>query len=196
MTIVIEKIERLKVGDTDVFLEDCGPNRGKITISDVWGHNYSYFWGAMGGTIRQFLISINKEYFASKLMGAKVESVVDARKTFAGIRKHFRVELDLPWYKHQVFQADMREKLKSFQSQIEERPDPESFVDRFYLFINCLSFHLIDDSFDMKRLERDFKDIDEPWHFIEYGPHPEYKWLLEFHGKLKEVLSKTKEEQS
>ena len=45
-TVVIEK---LKIKDIDVFLENFEIGKGKITISS-YQHNYSMFWGAMGGT--------------------------------------------------------------------------------------------------------------------------------------------------
>lgn len=52
-----------------VFLEGCGPERGRLTIicdGDVW----SYYWGAMGKstpTLETFLPKCNPDYIAKKL---------------------------------------------------------------------------------------------------------------------------------
>lgn len=185
------QIERIKIDNTDVFLEDLGPGKGKITLSDTYNHNYSYFWGAMGGNLKEFLSYINASYFADKLMGSKSNSVMDVAKTFAAIRKFIVSEFNLPWYRHPEFQKKLRECLRDFQSQIEETPSQDLFVALFHSsFINSLCFWLIEDDYDRKIIEADFKGISEVWNFIVEKDGPEYTWLIKFHAKLKKAISK------
>jgi hypothetical protein len=83
MTTEVENnIFKIKINNTDIFLEDFGDNKGKITVSDTYGYNYSMFWGAMGGSLKDFLCSINSEYFADKLMGSQSNNEMDVKKTF------------------------------------------------------------------------------------------------------------------
>jgi hypothetical protein len=46
-----------------VFLEDFGPNRGKITVS-CWGKSWTAYWGGMwdGMTVGQFFRELNAQY--------------------------------------------------------------------------------------------------------------------------------------
>jgi len=183
-------INRIKIENADVFLEDFGPNQGKITISDTYGHNFSYYWGSMGGDLNSFLCSINKEYFASKLMGPRSDNIVDVKRTFSAIRKYIRDEMYLPWYAHQEFQKDMRDRLNQFQQECADYPNNNFFVAFFHTnFINRLNFYLIDDSIEQKNIKRNFESLDECWHFIVNEPHPDYKWLLKFHDKLKKAIT-------
>lgn len=180
--------EVIKIDETDIFLQDLGPSQGKITVSNTWGYNYSMYWGSMGGDLKSFLKHINAGYFASKLLGAKDETQMDVRKTFTEIRKYIREEMRLSWYEHQEFQKDMRERLNSFQRECESEPNANYFVDRFNHFVKRLDFSLIKDRYDAKRMEEEFENITEPWHFIVDKPSQEYVWLTKLHKKLKKAL--------
>ena len=180
--------DRIKIDNTDIFLEDMGNGQGKITISDTYGHNYSMFWGAMGMPLRAFLRQINADYFVNKLLGSASCTEVDVKRTFSAIRKHIR-EAILPWYKNLDFQADMREKLNSFQNECAECPSEHFFVDNFYSFIKRLDYYLIDDySYDKEFVEEEFKSISEPWGFIVTKKNRECLWLEALHAKLKKAL--------
>lgn len=186
----VASLQRLKIDNTDIFLEDFGPGQGKVTISDTFGHNYSYYWGAMGSQLSHFIYTIDSGYFARNLIGSKDHYVVDWKRTFAQIRKFIRTELDLPWYKHQTFQEHMREKLRSFQSDCEEADNIHLFVSMFDSgFIDRLDYNLIIDREERKALEKSFKDISEQWHFICKKEGPEYLWLTALHKKLKDKLT-------
>lgn len=191
------EIIRIKIDNVDVFLEEMGGNKGKITISDTYDHNYSYFWGAMSGTLRDFILSINKEYFADKLLGHRSNYEMDVPKTFAAIRKHISQELGLYWYQHMEFQKEMRDSLNYFQRQCMDIPDQRYFVDNFYsCFVNNLPYHMIEgnrarDFRDVQEMEQLFKDgFTEHWNFITEKPGKEYLWLTNLHGKLKSKLKK------
>ncbi len=186
-----ENILRIKIDNTDVFIEELGEGRGKVTISDTYNHNYSYFWGAAGGGIKEFLCRINSEYFADKLLGANSCYEMDVKKTFTEIRKYISNEIGLEWYKHQEFQKHMREVLSQFQEQCEDVNDERYFVDSFFSsFVNQLDFYLIGNRSDEKYYEESFKNISEHWYFIAKKPNREYLWLMKLHSKLKKQLQK------
>jgi len=194
ITAQAENIVKLRINETDIYLENKLPGQGKITISG-YECNYSYAWGAMGGTLQEFLCRINKEYFASNLLGLAKAQIMDIEKTFAAIRKFIPEELDLPWYKHMRFQKDMREKLKSFQNECtnqEYMPSDIFFVQNFYSsFVNNLDYYVIKDSWDREHMEKNFKEgFSEQWNFIVNKPSREYLWLEDMHGKIKKELSK------
>lgn len=184
-------IERLKIDNTDVFLEDFGPGRGKITISDTLGHNYSFYWGSMGSSLKDFIPHTSDCYFAGKLMGSMDEYVIDWKATFSAIRKFIREELNLPWYKYPEFQKDMRERLKEFQSESEDADSADVFVLRFDDVMSSLDFFLIKDRHEAKIIEENFNSIGECWHFIQKQPGPEHMWLCQFHKKLVKALTPT-----
>jgi len=55
-----------KLDPITVVLQDTGPNRGRVII-ECYGSAWAAGWGAMGGTIRDFMLSINSGYLATKL---------------------------------------------------------------------------------------------------------------------------------
>lgn len=194
MLIDTSNITQLKIDNTDVFLEDFGENSGKITISDTYGHNYSMFWGAMGGSLIDFLLHINDSYFTHKLLPVGSEKVFDAKRTFSNVRKYIRDEMDFPYYKEMEFQKNMREVLNDFKDECEDYGDEYAFVNNFYSsFVNRLDFYLIKDKHKRSDIEKNFKEtISEHWFFIEKSPSPECIWLVNFHKKLKKELKKLK----
>jgi len=120
-------IEVIKIDDTDIILQDEGDGRGKITISNSWGYNYSHFWGSMGGSLKEFLLRINEGYFIDKLSDFDDRGVFDGKATMTAVRKHIREEMsyELPWYKYMSAQKELREKFK----EMERIEDENSFVD-------------------------------------------------------------------
>lgn len=193
METTTQNLTRLKIDNTDVFLEDFEINQGKITISDTYGHNYSYYWGAMGGNLSDFICHINSQYFTDKLFGARKSYVIDVKKTCSALRKHISSEIIL-YYKEMEFQKDMRRVLRDFQEECEEAGSEEYFVDNFFRrFVDKLNFYLVKDEYTRKELESAFGNIDECWSFIETKPSNECIWLTKFHGKLKKEIKKCKE---
>lgn len=182
---------RYKVGDSDIFLEELGYNKGKITVSDVYGHNYSMFWGAMGGNLKEFICQINSEYFASKLLGSIDSQVFDTKATFKNVRKHIRDEMGLKWYEYMDFQKHMREVLKDFENDCIscEITNSSYFIDNFKSsFIDRLDYYLIAGFFEKSYLESDLKNI-EWWYLTQTKESPKYKWLEKLHCELKKKLS-------
>jgi len=185
------ELVRLKIDETEIFLEELGENKGKIIIANPYGHNYSMYWGSMGGTLKEFIVSINSDYFSDKLLGHISREVFCAKGTFRNVRKFIREELCLPWYKHMEFQKDFREKLKQFEENCIEINSEQYFVDQFnYYFSTAPNFHLIEDRWQMQDVESDFSNISEPWHFIATKESDQTKWLKNLHKKLKKELKK------
>jgi len=182
-------IEKITIDETEIFLDELGNNRGKITVSNIYGHNYSYFWGAMGGTLKNFILNIDSGYFASKLMGSESIYKMSVKKTFAEIRRFIREEIGLQFYHVPAFQKHMREVLNEFQRSMEEQENKDLFVAYFdSWFINFLDFSLIEDRFERDRIEKEFKGICEVWNFIQDEPNERYKWLCKLHKQLQAAI--------
>ncbi len=191
-TLEENKIHRLKIDNTDIFLEEVGENQGKITISNTYGHNYSMFWGAMGGTLKDFICRMNTEYFVDKLLGVRSSQCFDAKNTFAVLRNHIKNEMCLPWYKHMDFQKNMREVMKDFQEACEEANSEEYFVNAFSSqFVSRLDYYLIKNRHECDVWENNFKGIScEPWHFIQTNKNSQCIFLQGLHAKIKLELQK------
>lgn len=74
MTITKSLIEKIQILDfsprlevINVFFEDYGPNRGKVTI-EAEGDAWSYFWGGHGcSSIQKFFLKAGTDYLVCKL---------------------------------------------------------------------------------------------------------------------------------
>lgn len=177
----------IKIESADVFLDDRGGGKGKLTISDSFMGAYNYFWGAMGGTLEEFISHINTSYFVNKLCSSSLE--FNAKLSARNIRKYIRTELsyELPFWKFMQAQKEMRQMIK----ELESCENANEFVDA------CLR---LPDALDCCELsyneEKEFKGIirgvftSEPWHFIEESESREAIWLADLHSKIKVELKK------
>ena len=194
MSTIVCPIEKLVIDGSEIYLEEFGESKGKIVITKTYHKNYSYQWGAMGRTLKEFLCEINGSYFANCLIAPNKDYVINWKKTFTEIRKSIRTDLSLPWYKHIEFQKQMREVLNDFEKYCAEVNSAEFFVEAFKSnFIKRLDFTLVDTksySLEAERLEKDFESISEVWYYIVRTEGPEYLWLVNMHKKLKQVLQK------
>jgi len=181
-------MEKFKIGDSEVLLDDYGEGRGKIIITDNYYNNYSYYWGSMGGTLKEFLKSINSGYFSNKLISHEQEYCFDVTATFKAVRYHIRYEMGLPFWEHMVFQKNMREILKEFQETCDDLMSQNYFIDNFKSdFIDRLDFYLID-SYHRKQVKDQFDGICEVWNFIEIKSSDKAIALQRLHKKLKKLL--------
>jgi hypothetical protein len=186
-------VEHIRINHTDIILQEFGDGKGKIIISDdEYGYDFSYYWGAMGKdrTLKDFIKSINSDYFVNKL-SHNIKGPLNSRKTFRALRKYIQecFKYELQWYDHVEFQKDFRRRLKDFQRNV--TCDME-FVQEVQEFHNKLDYFLIKDNREMERVEKLFKDIFaycEPWYFLDFDTHPEEIFLEKLHIKLKEKLS-------
>ena len=139
----------------------------------------------MGGTLKEFLLSINEDYFANRLCSNRFE--FSKKGTFANVRKYIREEMDLPWYKETYFQKELREDLNRFQNNCYSE---ESFVNMWDDFINNIPYHNLEcREWEAKSIEANFKGICEHWNFIEKIESSEYKFYLKLLPLLKNKLA-------
>ena len=170
-------MEVLKIDESDVILDDKGNGRGKVTISGPDKMNFSYEWGAMNSSLRDFLLGINQHYFV-KNMSDYDDQVFDGKLSVRNVRRYIKEEMsyELPWYEHMDDQKELRKELKSI-----ERCDSEyEFVDRMQSLSSSLCHcdaYFLD---IVKALES------EPWHFI--GKKDSYRTM--FIGKMFQKLQK------
>jgi hypothetical protein len=169
-------------------LTDISENCGSIQL-ELNGVLYQYQWGAMDGTISEFISSISGDYFASKLLGTRSRYSFCYRKTFRNLRRFIKEEI-MNHYEYMVFQKQMREVIRDFQNQFEEKifVTKNDFVNYFdSYFLSELDFTLIPGDFDSQYVERNFKDLmNEPWGFIGEKYSDEYLSLLEVHKIIKQ----------
>lgn len=177
-------MEVLRIKETDVFLDDQGEGRGKITISNSYGYNYSSYWGAMGGSLKDFILRINDDYFSRNLLGANSLLTFDSKLTRRNVRKYIREEI-MPWYKHTVFQKELRRDINFYFGGCDTSND---FVNNWHRFIDRLPFYLIEDRWERERIEEEFRGVSEPWSFIGERMSDEYVWLCGIHNELKKRL--------
>ena len=150
-------MEVIKIDESDVILDDKGNGRGKITISGPNKMNFSYEWGAMNGTLREFLLSINTHYFVKNLSDYN-DQVFSGKISVRNVRRYIKEEMsyELPWYEYMEDQKELRKELKL----MERCSDEHDFVNRMEKITTSLI--CCDDYFltIVKALES------EPWHFI------------------------------
>lgn len=186
-------MNKIKIKETEILLENFEKGQGKIIITNPYDYNFSMYWGSMGEkNIESFLKTINEDYFSTKLLGSRKNYTIDVKRTFTELRKFIKEEINLPWYKFTEFQIDMRKVINIFQEscqEIEREGADRYFVDCFQSqFVNRLDFSLIDSRYDAEDLEKEFKNISEPWHFICNKDNHETVFLKKLHKQLKKIL--------
>lgn len=178
-------MEVLRIKDTEIFLDDMGEGKGKITISNTYGYNFSHYWGAMGGDLKSFINGINKYYFTDKLLGHKSGFKFCPKKTKSNIRRMIKEEkYILPWYKHMEFQKDMREKINTYFTDCE---DVYEFMYSWDRFVNDLDYYLIDRS-ERDDIESFFKGMSEVWYLAGERPDRDRVFLYNIFEQLKKEL--------
>lgn len=172
-TVPVEKILITDVPNLDsiaVYLEDLGPECGKITITcfdDCWSH----FWGAMGkgSNIRKFFLSCDEHYLARKF-DSNIDDTVDdpdklveeAKKEIISDRRngsHTKSEARKLW---DTAERDLYDLWHEFNGQ-----GGETYRDLMY------------DIFG-----------DEFWYKIPKTPNYKYEYLCRIINTVKEALTK------
>ena len=179
-------MNRFQIQTADIILENIENGKGKIIISDLNNGSFSFFWGAMGDTIENFLKGINSSYFADKLCNNRFD--FSAKKTAKEIRRYIREEMsyELPWYKFQSAQKELREKIKEIE-RCDNQYEALSLIQG--LPNNLMCFDL-----DSKE-EREFLSIIsnmvscEPWNFLQNDYSREYKYLENLHAQIRLFLN-------
>lgn len=171
-------MEVLKIEYADIMLDDKGEGKGKVTVSDTQFYTSSYYWGAMGMSLREFLKKINSDYFAGKMCSKTYQN--DSKKTVKNIRKYIREEMayDLPWYKFMNEQKELRRFLKELEGY-----DCNTIVEMLF---NIKDYFICEDEEFVKIIDAHLSV--EPFHFIGQTVTPEYEYFKKLHSKLKKAL--------
>lgn len=184
-------MKNFKIDSTDIIItDDEVVGQGKLIISDPYMGSYSHWWGSMGGTMEEFLCSINKHYFTDKMLGYTSGQEYSPKLTMRNVRKYIKTEMtwELPWFRFMESQKELRRRLGEIQS-----------YDSQDMFVNLMC-SLKDDVLCMETNdyeEREFKEAlevlgREPWHFIATEPTRNAQWLGKLHGKIVKAIKKGK----
>lgn len=180
-------LKKVSLPEADIVLDFMGDGQGRVHIANHGGNSYSYYWGAMGCSLDKFICSVSSDYFCNNLVSNKWD--FDSAGTFKKLREFIKSELSLPWYRYPEFQKDMRQKLREFQGDVTTLNE---FVFGWDSFISSLDFYLIDDRYDQREIEKNFKNVSEVWHFGSTKPSREYLWVEKIHKKLVEYIKSEK----
>lgn len=175
-------MEEIKTKYARVILNDKSEGKGEIIVIT---NNFtrSFYWGAMGDPLKDFLKRIDSDYFAGKL--CEKQSKFSIKLSVKEIRRYIREEMsyELPWYKYMEGQKELRRVLRELEKQTDM--SEETFVQEL------LSIHNDVFIMDMKREEeKEFLEIvesifvTEPWNFIQTDYSDEYKLLMTIHKDL------------
>lgn len=176
-------MKELMINGVEVLLRDYEIGKGKIYVSAGSDRSYSYYWGAMGGKLSDFLQKIDPGYFAMKLCPGGNSSVFSGRLTAKSLRE--QVKQILPWYEHMEFQKSVRAAIK----QVEGFESHHEFIGWLGWYMDRLDFHLIEDRIDRQMMESEFKNSFGVWN-IQSDYSNEYKWLERLLPKIKKHLRK------
>lgn len=178
-------MEVIKIGCTDIFLEDKGEGTGKITISDTCrDYNFSYYWGAMGSDLKTFLKQINPGYFSNKLAVGNGQ-VFSAEASVESVRTYLKEEVDLD----KDFFPSAQEELYGKLDEIEASADNGNhFVDLMLAIKNEMIFYDLTYREEDEFMEAIQGIFETPWYFIETKESNEVKWLEELLPKIQEKL--------
>lgn len=174
----------INIDDTEIILRDYGHGKGKIIIANPYNLNFSYYWSAMGSSLKEFLKSLDYGYFINKLTNKT--HVFSGKNTAKNIRKYIRQELkyDLPWYKHMEFQKSLRRWIK----EIEEMETTDEFVHYAISIADSCDLDFSEMSYyekkDIQQLLTDTIGC-EPWHMAGDEPSRETLFLGDLFKKLK-----------
>ena len=182
-------MEVIKIEETEVILQDYGEGKGKIIIANPYNMNFSYYWSAMGGSLKEFLLGINDSYFANKL--TYNTEVFSGKNTATNIRRFIREDLnyDLPWYEHMEFQKSLRGWIKSVETMetIDEFIDAALNISKNYdLDYSCMNYN---EEQELKQLLSDTIGC-EPWYLAGTESSKEYNFIVGIFNKLKKQLKK------
>lgn len=68
--LMISEVPRLD--PITVFLEDLGPNQGKMIV-ECYGRSWSAYWGGMGSKLVPFLKAVSTDYVARRMYHGQTE---------------------------------------------------------------------------------------------------------------------------
>lgn len=181
-------MEKYRIDEADIILEDLGEGKGKIIIAAAYGYNFSYYWGSMGSSLKEFLCSINVGYFINKLSDPNDNGVFDGKASVANIRKYIKDDLkyDLPFYKYMEAQKSLRELLKEAEA-CETQHEFVDAISNIPKSVDTISLN----RYDTKEFEEIIESLcSEPWNFISTKDSDKSIFLRRLFPKLQKELRK------
>lgn len=152
-----------------VYLEDLGPERGKVTIT-CFDDSWTNFWGSMGKgrTVRDFFIGCDNGYLCSKFASGLYSTVEDFDQITAHARKGIIDQRKESIAYGGSFTKDVArelwddaENLSSYHTDL-----PETYADLMYKIFG-----------------------DEWWHGLPQKPNYKYDYICRILDAVKEALS-------
>lgn len=183
------KETRFKIKGAEIILVNKGENQGEIQIKGKTKGSFSMYWGAMGGTIEDFMVKINSDYFSSKLLGSINSQVFCEKETFKNLRQYIKENIDFRVDRGSLFRKDLNKVLRDFQRKCKEHGTPTYFIESFEYNLSIIDFYLIEERYDKCRMREDFVAMSgEPWLFIGTKESDTSKWLKTIHAGIKRKL--------
>lgn len=174
-------MEYIRIDTTDIFIDDQGEGRGKIIVADTqWDYNFSYFWGAMGKPMPQFLIGTSACYFAGKLCGRFDRNRLDFEASMKAVRRAIREEFK--FWEYMPWQKELREYLRGQHCETDE--------EMYHLLTNLDNqvWCELDYEEEKEVMERLMSLFEEPHAYIEHKSSRAVEWLEALHKKLVKTL--------
>jgi hypothetical protein len=183
-------MRKIRIREYDVILENLGEGQGKVIIASPY-LNTSYYWGSMGGTLEEFICSIDLYYWSKNLLPRHVEEPLNVRKTFAAFRKQLKENLcdslySYGWWLEREFQSDMWGKVREMQESVDDVGD---FIEAAFGLPKRMDYHLIADKYDAERFEEAIQNAcSEPWYYAVRGQSREQGILTMLYTELRKIL--------
>lgn len=183
------KETRFKIKGADIILVNKGINQGEIQIKSKTKGSFSMYWGAMGGTIEDFMLKTNSDYFSGKLLGSINSQVFCEKETFKNLRQYIKENIDFRVDGGSLFRKDLNKVLRDFQRKCKEQGTRTYFVESFEYNLCLVDFYLIKERYDRDKMEDEFDAMfGEPWLFIGTRESDTCKWLKTIHAAIKRKL--------
>lgn len=183
------KETRFKIKGAEVILINKGTNQGEIQIKGKTKGSFSMYWGAMGGTIEDFMVKINSDYFSSKLLGSINSQVFCEKETFKNLRQYIKESIDFRVDGGSLFRKDLNKVLRDFQRKCKEHGTHTYFVESFEYNLSKVDFRLVRERYDRDKMKYEFDAMfGEPWLFIDTKESDTCKWLKTIHAGIKQKL--------
>jgi len=172
---------RFKIDEYQIIMEELGENQGKIIITRWDNRNYSYYWGAMGKTLNEFIKSINGHYFANALISSERQWIFDVKETLSSVKEDLKYEIEGGAFRRHLY--------NEFKSLL-ECDDMNDFDSQYRDIITYqVDFSLIVDSYDRNRIECYLNELNL-FHYFQKKYSNEYNDIVKLHGKIIKHLNK------
>lgn len=177
-------MEKILLKHAKVILDDEGGGKADIIIDGgLYGYNSSYGWGAMGCSLKEFLLKIDEDYFVGNLCSERF--TFSAKASVSNVRRLWKQDGPFEWWENMEFQKSLRAELREIAANCKTE---EEFVDNMFEIGDAADFNLIDSDYDQKGAEGFFTT--EPWHMIEKVESEESKWFKKVFKQLQKYLIK------